>query len=1076
MSEVRTPPPSESASASPPPDKPPGRQRCGWRRCCTPRRAAIALVAAGMLYTLLGFVGVPLAIHYLVMPRVNERLNGQATLERARFNPFTLRLELGGLDVRGDTADTVASVGRFVADLQWSSIWRTGVILDELTVEEPYGHVAIEADGQVNLTRLIKPSDQPPPPPDPDAQPLRVAVTKLSIVGGRALFTDATLPQTFRHELGPIDLTMDGLDTLPHRSNPHRFVAWTGQGEKLEWEGRFNLNPLTSSGTIGIDGIAAPHYDPYARTVANLRVAGGRLGVRLRYNIDLTRRPIVVDGAVEQYTIDDAALTPVDSDEPFLTVGRLAIRGADWDLAQRKLTVEAVELRDGDVLVQRLADGNTNWQLYLERQNAGDAADAPQAPAGEPTAAAESAETSDLAGDDPWVALTAAVSGAGGPWDVAIQRVTVANQQIRWRDATTPRPAELTLLAEALTLGPIRSSDGFRLPIEAALRVQGAAVTVRGELAPQPVAANLNVAVDQLALSGFDPYLEAYALRARLPSGHLTVAGDVTANASEDGTPRVTFQGDVRVGSFALVPEADDDPLVAWESVGLTGLDVSTGPLAIRIGGIELDRLQANYVLTEQGEPAVSSLLVGADPPDADEPVAEEPAAAEPAPPPLQAIDRITFRDVGLAFVDKSKDPDVALTLTKLHGTLEGLSADPSGQARVDLEALLQETAPMTIRGQLDPTLAQRNSDVRLTIDGMPMSAFDAFSRQYLGYAIASGALTIDYVQKIEERQLDGNFKLALDRFHLGERVDSPDATGAPVKLAFDLLRDPSDNIRLAVPIKGDLDDPQFRYGHIIVQALVNTLANVAAAPFKFIAGALGAGDRDISTVAFAPGSGALTAEAAQTLDLLAEGLQQRPALNITMAASVDPAADGVVIRQAKLMDAIRAALAARRPADDPARANPASIPVADEEYQSVIVQRYDALQSGALTAEDGGVSVDLPGPASEGPVKRVMRGGRMVIVRTTATPSQPTPAPAAPSEATAGDGEALGPSFEEMERAVLAAIAVKPEELAALAESRAAAVRDYLVQARGIAASRVQVGPAVIDGGKPQVTFEMQK
>ena len=65
-----------------------------------------------------------------------------------------------------------------------------------------------------------------------------------------------------------------------------------------------------------------------------------------------------------------------------------------------------------------------------------------------------------------------------------------------------------------------------------------------------------------------------------------------------------------------------------------------------------------------------------------------------------------------------------------------------------------------------------------------------------------------------------GTNKIVLDRLVLGERVDSPDALDLPLTLALAVLKDSRGVIDVALPLRGDLSNPQFDYGALIGKAI----------------------------------------------------------------------------------------------------------------------------------------------------------------------------------------------------------------------------------------------------------------
>src|SRR5207244_7774376 len=132
--------------------------------------------------------------------------------------------------------------------------------------------------------------------------------------------------------------------------------------------------------------------------------------------------------------------------------------------------------------------------------------------------------------------------------------------------------------------------------------------------------------------------------------------------------------------------------------------------------------------------------------------------------------------------------------------------------------------------------------------------------------------LTLHY--KIVNEQLAGENKIVLEDFSLGERVASPTAMDLPLDLAIALLKESDGKIRLAVPVAGNVGNPQFDYGTVIRGAIGNVLTSLVTAPFRLLAGLLGGGkSEEIRSVEFAPGSDRIAPAQRENLDGLAQAL-----------------------------------------------------------------------------------------------------------------------------------------------------------------------------------------------------------
>ena len=249
----------------------------------------------------------------------------------------------------------------------------------------------------------------------------------------------------------------------------------------------------------------------------------------------------------------------------------------------------------------------------------------------------------------------------------------------------------------------------------------------------------------------------------------------------------------------------------------------------------------------------------------------EAPAAAPsqpPAPPPSDSgeitIRRVRLRNGRLTYEDRSVAPAVALALTRINGTIAGLSSKELARADVDINARLENVAEVKLYGKINPLIENQYTDLTLEAKGADLMPMGPYCGKYLGYALQKGKLDLAMKYLVSSRNLQASNLITIDQLTLGEKVESPDATGLPVKLGVALLKDRNGVIELDVPVEGSLDDPKFRLGRVIMHAIGVVFTKLVTSPFKLLARAFGgsrggpelSGVRSGSRRADAPGAG----------------------------------------------------------------------------------------------------------------------------------------------------------------------------------------------------------------------------
>ena len=110
------------------------------------------------------------------------------------------------------------------------------------------------------------------------------------------------------------------------------------------------------------------------------------------------------------------------------------------------------------------------------------------------------------------------------------------------------------------------------------------------------------------------------------------------------------------------------------------------------------------------------------------------------------------------------------------------------------------------------------------------------------------------------------------------------------------LLRDSKGRIKLQVPVKGNVKDPQFDFAKTIQSALTGTIEDAGSDPFAVITAVDGFTGEELSTVAFEFGFSELRDREIQKLNALATVLKEREALTLGIAGTADRIMDGSAI------------------------------------------------------------------------------------------------------------------------------------------------------------------------------------
>jgi hypothetical protein len=219
----------------------------------------------------------------------------------------------------------------------------------------------------------------------------------------------------------------------------------------------------------------------------------------------------------------------------------------------------------------------------------------------------------------------------------------------------------------------------------------------------------------------------------------------------------------------------------------------------------------------------------------------------------------------------------------------------------------------------LDPT---SQTEIDLIFRNVNMPDLSPYTVEFAGRTIEEGKLDLDLKYQFADNKMQGDNKVVLTTFKLGEEVESENAMSLPLDIAVALLKDVNGVIDLNLAVKGDLDDPSFSIGGIVLKALANLIIKAAAAPFKLLGSLVpGMGDsEDIGTLRFAAGEAELLPPEREQLDNLAIALGQRPNLTLKIPAGYVAETDTRALQAIAVEMQVDAELASSGNTDDPAQ------------------------------------------------------------------------------------------------------------------------------------------------------------
>ncbi|MGL1862723.1 MAG: DUF748 domain-containing protein [Pseudodesulfovibrio sp.] len=758
--------------------------------------------------------------------------------------------------------------------------------------------------------------------------PLLLDIRSIEVKAGALEWHDKYIPGGFKKTYP--HFTFKGTEVSTHGKRPSKFDISIGNESIVTLSGIASMKPIMGKATLTGKGFNFPAYDPYFKKHLPMIVDSGVAGFSAE--IDFQKEGEVISLAIKQgaITIDNLAMRKPDAKEPSIQIAKFAITETALDLKGQTIEVGDITITAPSIKLVKEKSG----QLDLVR-----------------VFAKEDKET------------VKEVERDATTWVATINAVHMVEGAAAFKDLALKHPANLSIEGLKVELGNITTRDNATTTYEISTRWGGkGSIALKGEAMLAPLSGKGRLKITGMGLRPFDGHMGEHT-ELLFASG--TASADLKYTFKGGPKPTFTVTGNTALHKVRLKDNRGDGEFAGIDAFKLAGIRFANEPYRLSIADIHLGGPSVAIDFDENGHLNLRRAFRIPEPPPVSE-KAEEAAArkaleegkaeqskqtakAEPeAPKPekkktfFETIDigKISMKDGRISFRDATVHP---VYYTKIHDMKLGLieiKQTPDARPKIDFSAKIGPT-PMSVTGVFNPAITPIYSDLAIAVNGMELVPLSPYTVQYLAYPVEKGRLYADVKFKTENWVLDANNKFFVEQLVLGPKDKRPDAPSVPVKFGLALLQDSNGDMELNLPIKGRLDNPDFRIGGIVFKAIASLFIKALASPFTLIGSLFGGGEPDMDFVLFEPGRHKLDAAGLKKMEGTIKALKEREKLKLEVDGVIDPMADtsGLVevIFDDKLKQQKYDSLSRTKRADTSVEA----MVIAPEEYEDFLFEAY---------------------------------------------------------------------------------------------------------------------------------------
>jgi len=595
----------------------------------------------------------------------------------------------------------------------------------------------------------------------------------------------------------------------------------------------------------GIEGIGLQWSDnaplePYRATVANLKIQSGAISSdeAVPLNIEMSAD----------------ALRLVRQSDNFAIVGLdgLGIEGIEIDRAGRFAKVRKLSLLQPTLSVKRLHDGSIDLSRY---------AYASKSPS-EPTA-------------------------KEAPWGYRLEEIDLHQGSVAFADEVPKKPVIVNLDQMNVAVTGFENNPSVKNNVVFSTRInQKSTLDLKSDLIRSPMRSSGEMVLKGLDVSLFDPYIEPSSY-ASLRRGILSV----TANY-DYGANKSAVKGKVALSDWVVNDSRDDSVLLGWQNIGATPFVYAYPDNRLKINQLAIDGLYANALIDAQKVFNFSTLGKRG--------TSETNTTKSSSNPFGIDIVKLLVRDSSATFSDQSLPLPFKTYIHDLEGSVLGISTTKDVRTFVKLRGGVDQYGLAKVDGSLNTKAPKEFTDIKVAFDNLGLEHYTPYSLQFLGYKIDGGKLFLNLGYKIDGGKLNGANQVVIKQIQLGAEKEG--GSPWPMRLVVALLEDSDGVIDVDLPIEGDVNNPDFKYGKVVWQVIGNLFTKAVTSPFRLLGSMLGIDSDKLSSIDFEGGSSVLLPPQIEKLDQITAMLSKRPKLMLEVYGGWDANSDAYALKGAKLV------------------------------------------------------------------------------------------------------------------------------------------------------------------------------
>lgn len=392
----------------------------------------------------------------------------------------------------------------------------------------------------------------------------------------------------------------------------------------------------------------------------------------------------------------------------------------------------------------------------------------------------------------------------------------------------------------------------------------------------------LDIDLTNFSITPLQPYLTDFMNISSL-QGILTTHLNIQGNAEH--VTELTIKGGINLDGLSL-RDLQGKNVLSTDSIFISMENINPGKSLYHFNAITISGINTSYAMYKEGNTLTHLLKTTSAPTDTavTSVPAEQPVATSSTP--ELFVNNFRINNSSFSFSDHTLHTPFTFNLSDINMQADQFQLNQPTAIKVNSTLKNGGSITFSYTGKMNEL---SNTDILLNIKNLDLKEFTPYTLQYFGYPMQKGILSFSSINDIRSNQLEGRNNLSIAQCEVANKQKEPKPEyNIPLKTALYLIKDKNDQIKMKLPVQGNINSPEFSYRKLIFKTLTNLLVKVAVSPVSFLANSLGFSPDALKNLPFEATQSDFTPDQLTRINQLAEIIKTKPDMTLLMEQFVN--------------------------------------------------------------------------------------------------------------------------------------------------------------------------------------------